>query len=159
MNRLEPHQVLAIKRGEHLKFLSKKFTWNTSSAGSMSRKNLAHHHLPSNCEELVNKAISEGIKSKLKPSIEREVWSQLVKASEHEAIQSFSRNLKNLLLQPAMPGIIAMGIDPGFRSGCKVAVCSPVGAVLDTMVRKEVKLASWQESVLHVQSYSFSICA
>ena len=78
-------------------------------------------------------AIEDGYERLLRPSIEREVSGQLSEFSDDHAIQVFAANLRNLLLQPPLRERAVMGIDPGFRTGCKVATVDPTGKLLHTV--------------------------
>lgn len=68
----------------------------------------------------------------MRPAIERDVRAALTEDAGSEAVRTFSRNLRSLLLGPPLRGCTVMGIDPGFRHGCKIAVCGPTGGVLGT---------------------------
>ncbi len=76
-------------------------------------------------------AIEDGYKRLLYPSIEREIRNNLTERAEDDAIKVFSMNLEPLLMQPPIKGKTVMGIDPGFRTGCKVAITDETGKLLD----------------------------
>ena len=79
----------------------------------------------------VQAAIHDGYKRLLFPALEREVRSALTENAERHAIQIFGKNLRQLLLQSPLSGHTVIGLDPGYRTGCKVAVVDPTGKVLD----------------------------
>ena len=88
----------------------------------------AHADRATRCSE----AIADGYKRLLAPSLERDLRASRTEEADEHAIQVFSANLRSLLLQPPLRGRVVMGIDPGYRTGCKVAVVDPTGKVLGT---------------------------
>src|SRR5699024_4658923 len=86
------------------------------------------------CKEVLEAAIVDSYKQLIQPSIEREIRNQLTEKAEEQAIKIFSENLKNLLLQPPLKGRIVLGIDPAFRTGCKLAVVDETGKMLAIQV-------------------------
>ena len=76
-------------------------------------------------------AIEDGYKRLIEPSIEREIRNELTEKAEDQAIHIFSENLRNLLLQPPLKGKVVLGVDPAYRTGCKLAVVDETGKVLD----------------------------
>jgi uncharacterized protein len=129
--RMRPHQILAINRGEaedvlrvHVEVLERD--WR-AAIGSTYRPDysspLAEQLLP---------AIEDGAQRLLLPAIERDVRRHLTERAEAHAIRVFAENLRALLSQPPLTGRTVLGIDPGFRTGCKVAVVDPLGKVLAT---------------------------
>ncbi len=131
VGRLRPYQVLAINRGEAEKVLRVQVAvperdWRTAIAQSYQpnpRSPLA---------EQLQLAIDDAAERLLLPAIERDVRRTLTEQAETHAIQIFAANLRGLLSQPPLAGHTILGIDPGFRTGCKVAVVDPTGKVLDT---------------------------
>ncbi|AYD41262.1 RNA-binding transcriptional accessory protein [Clostridium fermenticellae] len=124
------HRILAINRGEREKILSVKITCNLDSI---------IEYLKSRCmkdNKITDTYIEESIKDSLKrliyPSIEREIRSELTEKGEEGAIRIFSENLKALLMQPPIKDKVVLGYDPGFRTGCKIAVLDDTGKLLDT---------------------------
>src|SRR5690625_17691 len=83
---------------------------------------------------ILEAAIDDSYKRLIQPSIEREIRNQLTEAAEEQAIKVFSENLKNLLLQPPLKGRVVLGIDPAFRTGCKLAVVDATGKMLEIQV-------------------------
>lgn len=94
---------------------------------------------------IIQAAIDDGYKRLLEPSIERDIRSSLTETAEEHAIDIFAKNLKNLLLQPPLKGKVMLGVDPAFRTGCKLAVIDETGAkqevdvIYPTEPRKDVK--------------------
>jgi uncharacterized protein len=131
VDRLRPHQVLAINRGEAEKVLRVRVEtperdWRAAVAESFRpdpRSPLAG--------QLVL-AIVDAAERLLLPAIERDVRRLLTEQAQERAIEVFARNLRALLSQPPLAGHTVMGIDPGYRTGCKVAVVDPTGKALDT---------------------------
>jgi protein Tex len=128
---LKPHQILAINRGEKEKVLKAGITiperdWLTAvhCQYAPDRKSLFHDFLQA--------AIEDGVKRLLLPSIERDIRRTLTENAESHAIDVFARNLRGLLTQPPLSGQVILAIDPGFRTGSKVAVIDQTGKLLDT---------------------------
>jgi uncharacterized protein len=131
LDRLQPHQVMAINRGEHDKVLRVRVIvperdWRAAIAAYFSpdRRSIFAGQL-----EL---AIQDAAERLLLPAIERDVRRTLTQSAEEHAIQVFAANLRALLSQPPLSGHTVMGIDPGYRTGCKVAVVDPTGRMLET---------------------------
>ncbi|WP_139905663.1 Tex family protein [Clostridium thermarum] len=140
---IPPHRILAINRGEKEKVLNVKITID---------ENKLIQYLRSQClkgNSITDSYIEESIKDSLKrliyPSIEREIRSDLTEKGENGAIEVFKANLKALLMQPPIKGKVVMGYDPGFRTGCKIAILDDTGKFLDnaavypTEPRKDVE--------------------
>ena len=132
VSRIVPHRILAINRGEAEKILSVKIR--------MEEEKLIHQIIarvvvrPSIGKELLERAVEDSYKRLIAPSIEREIRNQLTEIAEEQAIKVFGENLRNLLLQAPIKGKVVMGVDPGFRTGNKIAVVDDTGKVLDTGV-------------------------
>ena len=86
-----------------------------------------------------DQAIEDAYKRLIKPSIEREIRANLKEVAENQAIHIFSENVRQLLLQPPMKGKVVLGVDPAFRTGCKLAVVDETGKVLDIDVIYHMK--------------------
>ena len=130
---LPPHRVLAINRGEKEEFL--KVTLDISEdliLNYLFGEVITSHSSPA--YKYISAATVDSYERLIAPSIEREIRSQLFDDASEGAIKVFSKNLKQLLLQPPVKGKIALGLDPGFRTGCKLAVVDATGKVLDTGV-------------------------
>lgn len=128
-----PHRVLAINRGEREGFLSVKIEVDEQEIANLI-ENMVITNKKSIVYPYMQEAILDAYKRLIAPSIEREIRNQLTEAAEEQAIKVFAENLNNLLLQPPIKGKIVMGIDPGYRTGNKVAVVDDTGKVLDTGV-------------------------
>ena len=126
---LPSHRVLAINRGEkkgclkvHLK------TDHEANCEAIYRGVLKQ---PSSFAEPLRLAVADGYKRLLFPTLEREIRTELTESAEAQAIHVFGANLKQLLLQPPLAGHVVLGLDPGYRTGCKLAVVDATGHVLD----------------------------
>lgn len=143
VNKIPPHRILAINRGEKEKILSVKITVNEEKIISYLEKNI----LTGNqiLDEKLKLAIRDSLKRLIYPSIEREIRSELTDIGEEGAIKIFKENLKALLLQAPIKGKVVMGYDPGFRTGCKIAILDETGkflentAVYPTVPKKDIE--------------------
>lgn len=130
---LPPHRILALNRGERLECLKVTLTAPVEEiTARMERRFVTNPK--SIWADQVREAIGDAYKRLIAPSIETEVRSALTEKAEERAISLFAVNLRNLLLQPPIKGLTVMGIDPGFRTGCKIAVVDDTGKVLETGV-------------------------
>ena len=128
---LQPHQWLAINRGEADGAL--KVSLDLPEDDILDLMELSFLRGPrAPIRDQVEAAIADGYKRLLAPSLERDLRSANTDEADEHAIQVFSANLRKLLLQPPLRGRAVMGIDPGYRTGCKVAVVDPTGKVLGT---------------------------
>ena len=100
--------------------------------GRLERELVRKTHLPSAVQ--VKEAIEDAFKRLIAPSIEREIRAALTEKAEEQAIHVFSENLKSLLLQPPLKGKVVLGVDPAFRTGCKLAVVDETGKLLEISV-------------------------
>lgn len=126
------HRVLAMNRGEKEKVLSVKVEFDTQQIASAIEKNEVKSNNPHG--DYIKLAIEDSLKRLIMPSIEREIRADLTEKAEQHAIEVFSENLKHLLLQPPMKGKRILGVDPAFRTGCKLAVINPYGTFIDKSV-------------------------
>lgn len=124
------HRVLAINRGEKDKKLKISIKINDDELIDLLKEK-AIGNKNSVTLQYFESAIEDGYKRLLMPSLEREMRNNLTEIAEEDAIKVFSINLKPLLLQPPIKGKSVMAIDPGFRTGCKVAVMDDIGLLLD----------------------------
>ena len=124
-----PHRVLAINRGEKLGILSVKFSHETERFERYILNQILKKE--SQTKELLQTAVKESLKRLIIPSIEREVRGSLTEKSEVHAVHIFEENLKRLLLQPPLKGKVILGVDPAFRTGCKLAVIDRAGKFMD----------------------------
>ncbi len=130
--RLQGHQVLAINRGEREEVLSVKVEMDRETALVPVRRAVLRPGAPSMA--FVRTAAEDGYDRLIAPSVEREIRSALTEEANEGAIHMFAFNLRPLLMQPPVRGRVTMGLDPGYRNGCKVAVVDGTGKVLDTAV-------------------------
>ncbi len=130
---LPPHRTLALNRGERLECLKVNLVAPLEEiTARIERKYLARSR--SIWSNQVREAIADAYKRLIAPSIETEVRAGLTEKAEERAISLFAVNLRGLLLQAPIKGFTVMGVDPGFRTGCKLAVVDDTGKVLDTAV-------------------------
>lgn len=128
-----PHRVLAMNRGEKEEILKVDIVAPIEEIDSRLKKRwITRSHSPA--VVLVEQALEDSYKRLISPSIERDVRRELTEKAEEQAIQIFSKNLKSLLLQPPVRGKYVLGMDPAYRTGCKLAVIDPTGKVLDISV-------------------------
>lgn len=133
VSKIAGHRVLAIDRGEREGFLKVSVTLDSVKAANViTSETLLYGNSP--CTETVREAGEDAYTRLIYPSVEREIRSSLTEKAAADAIKVFSQNLKELLLQPPVKGKVALGLDPGYRTGCKVAVVDATGRVLDTGV-------------------------
>ena len=132
ISKLQGHQVLAINRGEKEKYLKVSLALDHDKAMQTLRRSVV---IPgSNAMEFVKAAALDAYDRLLFPSLEREIRTELTDSAAEGAIGQFALNLRPLLMQPPVKGKVTMGLDPGYRMGCKVAVVDGTGKVLDTTV-------------------------
>ena len=132
VSKIAGHRVLAIDRGEKEGFLKVSIDLDIDKAMNIVYSVAIKNSSP--CEQAVRDAADDAYNRLIFPSIEREVRNTLADEACEKAIKVFSLNLRHLLMQPPVKGKIAIGLDPGYRTGCKVAVVDPTGRVLDTTV-------------------------
>lgn len=130
---MKPHRVLAINRAEKEKVITVNI--------EIDKENILEYlytkmikNKDSYVVDIVKQAIEDSYKRLIAPSIEREIRSDLSEKAEEVAIQNFSNNLEKLLLQPPMKDKMVLGLDPAYRTGCKLAVLDPTGKVLEIAV-------------------------
>ncbi len=129
--KLPPHRVLAINRGEKEEILSVKLVLEEEKVYGIIKKRVQKNTDNIFTDQLIL-ALEDAYKRLIAPSIEREIRNSLTEKAEEHAIEVFSRNLKSLLLQAPFRDHVVMGIDPGFRTGSKVAVVDETGKLLAT---------------------------
>ena len=123
------HRILAINRGEKKKVLKANLIFPDDDILLKLESKIVIHK-PSATEKYLKASIEDSYKRLIYPSIEREIRNNLTERAEEEAIKVFALNLKPLLMQPPVRGKRVMGIDPAFRTGCKVAVLDETGKLL-----------------------------
>lgn len=129
---IPPHRAMALNRGEKEGDLKVRFEWDEQRAQSAvaQRLNLeAHRFAP-----FLMRCLADALGRLIKPSLERELRRELTERAEAHAVSVFARNLRNLLLQPPLPGKRVLALDPGYRTGCKLAVLDECGRALATDV-------------------------
>ena len=132
LSKLQGHQILAINRGEKENMLKVSVTLDRDRALPLLRRAVVKPGSPA--MEFIKAAAEDAYDRLLFPSLEREERSVLTEQATEGAIGQFALNLKPLLMQPPVKGKVTMGLDPGYRMGCKVAVVDETGKVLDTTV-------------------------
>lgn len=132
IRKLPSHRVLAINRGEKEDFLKVELTLNDEIAFAIIEKAILKKN--GAFEELLKEVIVDSYNRLIFPSIEREVRNELTDKANEQAIKMFEVNLKPLLMQPPLKGKVILGLDPAYRTGCKIAVIDSNGKVLDTAV-------------------------
>ncbi|GAB6171100.1 Tex family protein [Paradesulfitobacterium aromaticivorans] len=127
LRKIPPHRILALNRGEQEEYLSVKLEVPLLEMSAI----IERRYLKSgSCALWVKRAAEDSYKRLLAPSIEREIRAELSERAEEQAIKVFAGNLRQLLLLPPVRGKIVLGLDPGFRTGCKWAVVDETGKVL-----------------------------
>lgn len=132
LSKLQSHQILAINRGEREGFLKVAVENDRDAALILLRRQVVHPGSPAMA--FVRAAAEDSYDRLLYPSLEREIRTALTDEASEGAIGQFALNLRPLLMQPPVKGHVTMGLDPGYRMGCKVAVVDATGKVLDTAV-------------------------
>ena len=129
---IKNHRILAINRGEKEECLRVKVAFD----GDVAKRVCSAKYVKTKgaCADLIKEAVSDGYDRLIQPSVEREVRSILTDRASEQAIRMFEVNLRPLLLQPPVKGKVTLGLDPGYRTGCKVAVVDDTGKVLATSV-------------------------
>lgn len=147
---IKPHRILALNRAEAEDVISVSVELQPERDVEHIRYNITHNKKSIFNDEIIE-AIEDGYKRLIAPSIEREIRNILTDKAEEQAIHIFSLNLRNLLLQAPMKGHVVLGVDPAFRTGCKLAVISPNSKVLEIGViypNEKSKGATVSEDVL-----------
>lgn len=131
VHRLQPHRILALNRGENKGLLKVSLKYPADAmTEKLARKLKIQQHTV--WTEMYAAALADGYKRLIFPSLEREIRNELTEKAEKQAISVFGVNLRQLLLQQPVAGHTVLGLDPGYRTGCKAAVISPHGKMLAT---------------------------
>ena len=130
--KLQGHQILAVNRGEREAFLKVSVVTDRDAALVLLRRAVVRPG--SKAMDFMKAAVEDAYDRLLYPSLEREIRNHLTEEAGEGAIHNFALNLRPLLMQPPVKGHVTMGLDPGYRMGCKVAVVDGTGKVLDTAV-------------------------
>ncbi|MDP1421570.1 Tex family protein [Peribacillus simplex] len=163
VQRIVPHRVLALNRGEKEEVLRISIQPRTEIIiGHLERKIIKNNK--SEAQVVLKSAIEDGLKRLIMPSVEREIRKELTEKAEDQAIHIFSENLRNLLLQPPLKGKVVLALDPAYRTGCKLAVIDETGKVLDISViyphPPVAKLNAAREKTIEIlQRFSVEIVA
>lgn len=123
------HRILAINRGEKEQVLQVKLNFNDEKVINYLEKNILKNNEVT--DEYLKKSVRDSFKRLIYPSIEREIRSELTSRGEESAIGIFKANLKSLLMQAPIKGKVVIGFDPGFRTGCKIAVLDDTGKFIE----------------------------
>lgn len=151
VKKIAGHRILAINRGEKEKFLTVKVEVDESAILAYLEKQLIKG-LSSDGENVIKSSIADSYKRLIAPAIERDIRNDLTETAEDGAIMIFGKNLHQLLMQPPITGQVVLGWDPGFRTGCKIAVVDETGKVLETTVvyptEPQNKIAETKKTIL-----------
>jgi uncharacterized protein len=132
VSKIARHRVLAVNRGEKEGFLKVSIDFDKTIATDLLYNAYCKNNTPATNE--VRNAIDDSFTRLIFPSIEREIRNELTDIACESSIKVFSENTRQLLMQPPVKGRVTIGLDPGYRTGCKVAVVDETGKVLDTGV-------------------------
>lgn len=134
VRKLPPHRILAINRGEREDVLKVALEVPAEKIHAYIGRQIFRSGQPSPVRDILLRVIEDAYKRLLAPSIEREVRGELTEKAEEHAITIFSANLRNLLLQPPVKGKVVLGVDPAYRTGCKLAVVDDTGKLLEVAI-------------------------
>lgn len=132
VSKIAGHRVLAINRGEREGFLKVSIDIPAEKCTNIMERLLITGK--GELSEIVKEAVADSYSRLIFPSVENEIRNELTEKADEQAIALFALNLRNLLMQPPVKGYTAIGLDPGYRTGCKLAVVNETGRVLDTAV-------------------------
>ncbi|WP_391117863.1 Tex family protein [Psychrobacillus sp. L3] len=131
VKKIVPHRTLAINRGEKEDVLKVSIQVPIDKVTNLMKTQWIPNQTSSDAVEHVEMAIEDSYKRLIQPSVEREIRTELTEKAETQAIHIFSENLRNLLLQPPLKGKVILGVDPAYRTGCKLAVVDDTGKLLE----------------------------
>ena len=157
---LPSHRILAINRGESKDILKVKLISDIDKDIAIITKFILKQNSP--YKEFLTNAIIDAYKRLIFPALEREIRNQLTETAQTQAIHVFASNLKQLLLQAPLAGYTVMGLDPGYRTGCKMAIVDATGQVLDHGVlyitmNDDAKAKSAQKLLDYIQKYQVNL--
>lgn len=157
---LPSHRILAINRGESKDILKVKLISDIDKDIAIITKFILKQNSP--YKEFLTNAIIDAYKRLIFPALEREIRNQLTETAQTQAIHVFASNLKQLLLQAPLAGYTVMGLDPGYRTGCKMAIVDATGQVLDYGVlyitmSDDAKAKSAQKLLDYIQKYKVNL--
>ena len=150
------HRILALNRGEKEGLLKVAVNPPIDEITAYLRKEIMVSNVNSEVEVFLNEVIEDSYKRLIQPSVEREIRNALSEKAEEQAIDVFSKNLQSLLLQPPLKGRYVLGVDPAFRTGCKLAVITEtgkvneVGVIYPTAPRNDIKGA--EKKILEIMN-------
>lgn len=163
VHRLPPHRILALNRGENKGLLKVSLKYPAEiMTEKLARKLKIQQHTV--WTEMYTAALADSYKRLIFPSLEREIRNELTEKAEKQAISIFAANLRQLLLQQPVAGHTVLGLDPGYRTGCKAAVISPQGKTLATdalyITGSEKQRAQAEAGFVHlVKTYGVTLVA
>ncbi len=153
VKKIAGHRILAVNRGEKEGFLKVSLALDPAEPLSVINRALDKGTNPL-CSDILRATAEDAYTRLIFPSIEREIRSELTETASENAMKVFATNLKQLLMQPPVKGKTVLGLDPGYRTGCKVAVVDDTGKVLDTAViyptHSEQKIAQSKRRLLEL---------
>lgn len=157
---LPSHRILAINRGESKDILKVKLISDIDKDIAIITKFILKQNSP--YKEFLTNAIIDAYKRLIFPALEREIRNQLTETAQTQAIHVFASNLKQLLLQAPLAGYTVMGLDPGYRTGCKMAIVDATGQILDHGVlyitmSDDAKAKSAQKLLDYIQKYQVNL--
>lgn len=157
---LPSHRILAINRGESKDILKVKLISDIDKDIAIITKFILKQNSP--YKEFLTNTIIDAYKRLIFPALEREIRNQLTETAQTQAIHVFASNLKQLLLQAPLAGYTVMGLDPGYRTGCKMAIVDATGQVLDHGVlyitmSDDAKAKSAQKLLDYIQKYKVNL--
>lgn len=163
VKKIVPHRTLALNRGEKEEILKVSIKMDSEKILSYIERRVIKKK-ESIATPVIMEAIEDGYKRLIEPAIEREVRNELTEKAEAQAIHIFSENLRNLLLQPPLKGKMALGVDPAYRTGCKLAVVDETGKLLHIDViyphPPKAKRAEAKEKMIQVlKQYQIEVIA
>ncbi len=162
LGRIPPHRVLAINRGERAKVLRVQIEADEAAIEQLGIEQLVppeHVH-----KEFLIGCVHDALTRLILPSLEREAHRELTEKAETHAVEVFARNLRNLLLQPPLPGRRVLAVDPGYKNGCKLAALDEFGKLLthDVMYvvgSDEQKTAGRAKLITFITEHNLSVIA
>ena len=132
VSKIADHRILALDRGEKEGALKVSVSIDEEFCFSIAERKYVINNTDSG--NIVKAAVQDSCKRLIMPSVEREIRAELTARAAEGAIKVFSSNLRQLLLQPPIKNSVTLGLDPAYRTGCKIAVVDSIGKVLDTTV-------------------------
>ncbi|MBB5326003.1 uncharacterized protein HNQ34_003110 [Anoxybacillus tepidamans] len=147
VHKIVPHRILALNRGEKEEVLRVSIQAPVEEIIEYVKIKVIGNKQQSPVAPLVAEAVEDGYKRLIEPSIARDIRNELTEKAEERAIHIFAENLRNLLLQPPLKGKIILGVDPAYRTGCKLAVVDETGKLLKIdVVYPHPPHAKWEEA-------------